>query len=551
MSENTQPHKRQILDDLFDAYTVLSKGAYVSLYDVVGKMTRYSPAYVDLFGLSGEYVPEGQDDWTNYIHPEDRTRYESIMTKLISGAIRYYDLHYRVKLKDGSYTLMRFVGSVLRDSEGKPEIIGGLTFNEGLMENTDPITVLRNQYGFFQDLSAVMELQKKCTILMIGISKMSDINEMHGYSYGNKILQQIGWYLQEVLGQHGTIYRIDGAKFAFLTDSLDAEEVAKQYEKIRQAFLNGLQVENVKQHLVSSGGSISINGKAIDERTIFSSLIYICRESSIHKNGRLVNFDGNFGDKDHESLRIIDEIRNSVLLNCEGFSLSYQTVVRAQNEKVAGVKANLKWQSKNYGEVPAEKYLPVLEHDFVFEELGYWTLQRVMSDSKKLLKKNPKLIISVDVVQVQLEDEYFIEEIQKIASQTNFPLKNLCLELNSSCRLLNMDFLKSIIFALRLKDIKIVLNDFGSGLASIDFLRELSPDYIKFNKKYSYEFYKFENRMIVRCLSELAAALGTKVLIEGVDNQHIRDELKNFPIDNFQGNFYSPELPISEILNKI
>ena len=148
-------------------------------------------------------------------------------------------------------------------------------------------------------------------------------------------------------------------------------------------------------------------------------------------------------------------------------------------------------------------------------------------------------------------DEYFIEEIQKIAKQTGFPLKNLCLELNSSCRLLNMDFLKSIIFALRLKDIKIVLNDFGSGLASIDFLRELSPEYIKFNKKYSYEFYKFENRMIVRCLSELAAALGTKVLIEGVDNQHIRDELKSFPIDNFQGNFYSPELSLSEILNKI
>ena len=351
MSENTQPFKRQILDDLFDAYTVLSKGAYVSLYDVVGKMTRYSPAYVDLFGLSGEYIPEGHDDWTKYIHPEDRTRYEAVMSKLISGASRYYDLHYRVKLKDGSYTLMRFVGSVLRDSEGKPEIIGGLTFNEGLMENTDPITVLRNQYGFFQDLSAVMELQKKCTILMIGISKMSEINEMHGYSYGNKILQQIGWYLQEVLGSNGTIYRIDGAKFAFLTDSLDAEEVAKQYEKIRQAFLNGLQVENVKQHLVSSGGTISITGKVVDERTIFSSLIYICRESSIHKNGRLVNFDGNFGDKDHESLKIIDEIRNSVLLNCEGFSLSYQTVVRAQNEKVAGVKANLKWQSKNYGEI--------------------------------------------------------------------------------------------------------------------------------------------------------------------------------------------------------
>ncbi len=551
MSENIQPHRRQILDDLFDTYTILSRGAYVSLYDAVGHMTRYSPSYVELFGLPGEYVPHGSDTWIELVHPEDRARYESVMSKLISGAVRYYDLHYRVKLKDGSYTLMRFMGSVLRDQNGKPEIIGGITLNEGLMENTDPVTVLRNQYGFFQDLTAVIEMQSKCTILMIALSKMSELNEMHGYGYGNKILQQIGWFLQENLGPYGTIYRIDGAKFAFLTDNLQPEEVAKKYEQVRQSLLNGLQVGNVKQNLIANGGMISVRGNTVDERTIYSSLIYICRESRIHKNGRLVNFDGNLERRNHESLEVIDAIRNSVLLNCAGFSLNYQVVVNAHTEKITGVKAAVTWRSERYGKVPSEKYLPILERDFVFEELGYWILQQAMTDGKKLLEKKSELIISVSIMQVQLEDEYFVDELQKIANQTGFPLNNLCLELSSSCRLLNMNFLKNIVKELRARRVKIILNDFGSGLASIDFLRELSPEYIKFNKKYSYNFYKLENRLIVRCLSELAAALGTKVLIEGIDNQHIRDELKNFPIDNFQGNFYSPELPLSEILDNI
>ncbi|MBO4400263.1 MAG: EAL domain-containing protein [Selenomonadaceae bacterium] len=544
------PYRRQILDDLFDTYTILSRGAYVSLYDAVGHMTRYSPAYVELFDLPGEYVPHGQDKWSELIHPEDLGRYETVMFKLFSGAQRYCDLHYRVRLKDGSYSLMRFIGSILRDEKGTPEIIGGITINEGLMENTDTVTVLRNQYGFFQDLTAVMELQKKCTLLMIGVSRMSELNEIHGYSYGNRVLQQIAWFLQENIGQYGTIYRLDGAKFAFITEQLTPEQVAEHYEKIRQSLLNGLQVDAIRQNIVSSGGMISITGKSVDERTIFAALIYTCRESRIHKNGRIVSFDGSLEHNDHESLEVIDEIRNSILLDCAGFSLNYQTIVDARTEGIVGVKAIVNWHSEHYGDVPAEEYLPALERDFVFEELGYWILRQAMLNGKKLLEKNPRLLISVSVMQVQLEDEFFIDELQKIADQTKFPLDNLCFELSRGCRLLNSTFLRNIVAVLRSRWIKITLDDFGSGLASIDFLRELSPDYIKFDEKYAHEFDKHENRQIVRCLSELAAALNTKVLIEGVDSQHIRDELKNFPVTNFQGEFFTPPLPLDEILKK-
>lgn len=551
MSIFEPPYKRQILDDLFDAYTILGKGAYVSLYDAVGQMTRYSPAAVDLFGFEGEYIPTGAYDWSEYVHPEDRRRYETVMTKLINGTAKHYDLHYRVRLKDGSYSMMRFIGSVLRDQAGNPELIGGIMINEGLMENTDAVTILRNQYGFFQDLSAVMELQKKCTILMIGVARLSEINEIHGYSYGNRVLQQIGWYLQENIGQYGTIYRLDGAKFAFLTENLTPEEVAEKYEKIRQALLNGLQVDNVTQNLAASGGMMSVFGKNVDERTIFASLSYTCRESRIHKNGRVVNFDGSLERREHESLEVLDEIRDNVLLDCAGFSLKYQGVVDAHTEKIIGIKATPNYHSERYGDVPTEKYLQVLERDFVFEELGYWLLRRAMIDGKRLLERNPRLYIGVTVVQVQLEDEFFIDELQKIAEQTGFPLDHLCFELSRGCRLLNLNFLRNIVAVLRSRCIKITLDDFGSGLASIDFLRELVPDFIKFDKRYSYEFDKKENRQIIRCLSELAAALGTKVLIDGVDNQHIHDELKKFPVDNFQGNFYTPALPIAEMLEKV
>ena len=546
-----KPYKRQILDDLFDAYVILGKGTYVSLYDVVGQMTRYSPAAVELFDLKGEYVPAGADTWSRLVHPEDRSRYETIMSKLIAGTAKHYDLHYRVKLKDGSYSLFRFVGSILRDEKGNPELIGGIIINEGLMEITDPITVLRNHYGFFQDLTAVMELKKKCTILMIGISKMGAINESQGYSYGNRILQQVGWLLREIFEQDGTIYRMEGSKFAFLTEKLTLDEIAKRYDKVRQIMLAGIQVDNVRQNLSISGGMLTIDERSIDERTIYSSLIYTCRESKLHKDGKLVNFNGNLRNNKHDSLEMIDEIRNKVLMDCEGFSMKYQIIVNAQNKNIVGVESFVNYSSSRFGEVPYNDYMPILERDFIFEELGYWILRRSMIDGKKMLEKNPDLLIGINVVQVQLEDEYFIEELQKIARQTAFPLQNMCLELSQTCRLLDMEFLKNIVVTLRAKGIKFIIDDFGSGLASIDFLRELLPDYIQFDKKYISNITKEENRQIIRCLSELATACGTKVCINGIENQNMLDLISDYAVDNLQGDFFAPLMSPSDIIKNL
>lgn len=548
--ERKPPYKRQILDDIFDAYTILGKGTYVSLYDAVGQMTRYSPASVELFGLKGEYIPAGADNWGDFVHPEDRKRYESIMAKLVVGTAKYYDLHYRVRLRDGSYSLFRFVGSILRDQTGKPELIGGIMINEGLIENTDSVTALRNHYGFFQDINTIMELQKKCTILMIGISKMDNINESHGYSFGNRLLQQMSWLLQEELEQYGKLYRMEGSKFVFLTESLIPEEVAQKYELLRQKVLNGLQVGNIRQNLIISGGMISIGGKSMNERAIYSSLSFVCRESRLHKNGSLVNFNGSLKRGSRETLEMIDEIRNNVLLYCEGFSMKYQAVVDTNTEKIIGIESMINYHSNRFGDIETEEYLPILERDFVFEELGYWVLQQSMIDGRKLLDKKSDLIVGVNIVQVQLEDEFFVDELQKIAKKTEFPLKNLCLELNKTCRLLDMDFLKNIIVTLRKKGVKIMIDDFGSGLASIDFLRELAPDYIKFDKKYIAEFNKVENRQIIRCLSELAIFCGTKVCIDGIENQDICNIVKRYPINHMQGNLYAPPLPLPEITEK-
>ena len=543
-------HKK-ILDDLFNAFTMLGRGNYVTIHDVKDNVTRFSPAAVELFGLAGEYISTDAIDWANYIHPEDRFIYKRTMQGLLSGETRGYDVTYRTRLKDGTYAVMRYMGSTIFDADGLPEFLCGVVINEGLIESVDPVTLLRNQYGFFRDLIAAIELKKSCVVVLCGINKMNNINEEHGYAFGNSVLQQVAWLLQEAVGSDGTVYRMGGAKFAFLTESLSPEEVAVKYEKLRRAALAGLPVENVRQVLTISGGMVHFEGGSYDERTISASLNFVYNESKFYHNGKLVNYNGAIGRNTHESLELVAEVRDDILMDCRNFSLRYQPVFNAATEQLTAIEALLCWRSERFGEVPPSAYVPVLERDFLFEELGYWILRQAMKDALKVLARKPDLTLNVNISPAQIVDDFLFEEIDKIAKAVGFPLNNLCFELTQSCRLIEPSILRRIVRALKRKGILCLIDDFGSGVASIDFLRDLAPTFIKLERDYILNIKdKPGNLQIVRHLSELATELGTKVCLKGIENAAIRETTKNFPVVNVQGNYYSEAIALDEIIAK-
>ena len=544
-----QPAVRKVLDDLFDAYTILGKGNYVAVYDVKGQMTRYSPAAVELFGLAGEYVPVGAVKWSKIIHPEDRKRYERSMAKLLDGSARHYDISYRVRLKDGSYSRLRFVGSVLRDEDGHPDMIGGVMINEGLIEFTDSVTMLRNRYGFFRDVSTVLELKRKCVLLLIGLRGMGGINEMHGYTYGTHVLQQVSWMLQEMIGQDGALYRMDGAKFAFLTVQMEADEVAQRYEAIRRAMLSGIPVDNARQSVFIGGGLLSLPEAGADRRAVYDGLAFACKESRVRKDGKLVNFNGSGGRDLFDTLDMIRVIRNCIVMDCEGFSLRYQPVLANGTGRLIGLEALLRWKYGRFGEVMPSDYVPVLEKDFIFEELGYWILRRTMEEGKPLLERYPEYVMGVNIAQAQLADELFADSLTEIAEQVGFPLDHLCLELTKDCRLMGHDMLKSISLRLKSHGVRILLDDFGSGFGSIEVLRDLAPDYIKIGRSYAKGLEEdSRNRELARYMSELAATCGTRVCIKGIETRAAHEIVQTFPVRGLQGYFYGRPMPMKDLL---
>ena len=551
METNMNPTHKQAFDDLFNAFSMVSGGHYVSLLDVESGIVHYSPGAVELFRLPGEYVQNGKLKWAALVHPEDRKQYLDSMSPLLANGAHSYDITYRVLTRTGEYGKFRFTGAVLHNAAGSPEFIGGLMIDQGLAEDIDPITVLPHRYSFFQDLSAFLACGEKSTILLTGFSNLDYINRVYGYTYGNRTLQETAALIQEIVADRGMLYRMDNATFALLSQELSREQMAALYDGIRLKMQRGVQIDGIRTILNANGGMISTDDVRMDAETLYSCLTYAYRESKHRLNGELVDFDGSINYDTRESLSMVNTIRDCIIEDCRGFFIDYQPVVSVKAEKLIGLEALIRWNGQPYGDVEPLRFIPILEKDFVFEELAEWIFRRVMKDGLQFLAKDPSLIMSVNISGAQMSDEYFIESISQLLEETHFPAKNLCVEVTKACRLLEISRLKNIVDELHRLGILVIIDDFGTEFESINFLKKLSADYIKLDRELVEGIEQDdEDRQTVEYMSKLASIRGARVCAKGVETEGMRSILRKFDISCMQGNLYSKPEPFDTIMKR-
>ena len=541
--------KQRKLDELFEAFSIVAEGTYIYLCDMSEDVSRWSKTAVNYFGLPDEYMVNAGGIWEEHIHPEDRDDYHHSIDMIFSGEDSGHDMQYRAKTRDGNYVVCTCRGVVLRDEEGKPRYFGGAIKNHGQKSYVDNITGLRTLYGFFEDLRAMFWKKDEGIILQVGLTGFSGLNDVYGYSFGNRILQQLGRLLQKKFANTGAVYRMDGTKMVVISHTLTEDQVSKIYKEIQEEVSHGFSVDNEIISLSLNGGLVIVDNFDISDKTVYSCLKYAYSESKNRKIGDLVVFHDMLSHDNRKAVEKINVIRNNVSENCSGFYLCYQPIMHADTENLKGMEALIRWKNDVYGTVPPNQFIPVLEQDSIFPKLGRWILRKAMEDGKKFLEKYPDVIMNVNLSYAQMEKEGFIEEVLELLRETGFPAHNLCLEITERCRLLDMELLKNMINIFRDNGIKIALDDFGTGYASLGILRELPVDTVKIDREYVKDVEKSRaDQSTVRFISDLADAFSAEVCVEGVETAEMKDFLKQYKVSSLQGYYYSKPVPSDEFL---
>lgn len=541
--------RRKMLDSLFRSYEVVTDSAYVYVCDMKYDYSRWSKSAVDLYGLPAEYMYGAGDIWEDYIHPEDREAYRKGIDEIFSGETYGHDMQYRAKKADGEYDVCTCRGVVIRNLFGEPDFFVGAIRSHGAQGHIDSLTGLRNQYGFFEDLEICIKRRATKYIFVVGISKFSEINEVYGYHFGNRVLQLYARKIVEVAGNVGSAYRLDGTKFAIIANEILEEDAENGYKRFRNYFRESFNVDDKRILLEVNCGALKLDRFELDSQTVYACLNFAYVESKSRHHGDLVMFHNDLNENNKQRIEKLHAIRASITHGYRGFFLLYQPVVDAKTEKLIGAEALLRWKNDKYGTVPPNQFIPLLESDPLFPELGAWIIRESLYVAKRILEKNPEFVININLSYTQLEKPDFVDMVFKILDDVGYPPQNICFEVTERCRLLDIDLLKNVIASLKSRGILVALDDFGTGFSSIGIVKELPFDIIKIDRGFIMRIEEDQvERELIKYFAGFASLFGAKVCVEGIETEGMRDILQKYHVESFQGYYYAKPLGADEIV---
>ena len=176
------------IDSLYHALSILANGAYTYVTHIESNWTRWSKEAVDYFDLPDEYMQDALTCWMKKIHPEDLPGFKERAKNLFKDAGNYHNEQYRIKNKGGKYVVCTCRGVVLCDEHGKPSFFGGIVRNNDALSYFDDVSNTRSLYGFMDDLRSSTWKGEKLQVMMLGIADFSHLNEIYGYTFGNRVL---------------------------------------------------------------------------------------------------------------------------------------------------------------------------------------------------------------------------------------------------------------------------------------------------------------------------------------------------------------------------
>ncbi len=410
----------------------------------------------------------------------------------------------------------------------------------------DELTNLPNRKMLEHICTEFINDNKPFALIFIDLNKFKYVNDVFGHSIGDEYLILFSNILSDVMGDKGVVTRYSGDEFIIVyKDYTTEEELLSFYNnQIIKPFINPIRINEELTTEIGFSAGVAIypkDAKTFEELINKSDfMMYVNKKTFV--NRKVAFFDESMYEKLLYSEKIKGELKTA-LLNDE-FYLDYQPIVD-KNNNILKAEALLRWHNKNLGFIPPDKFIKHLEETRQIIKVGYWIIEKVCQDMKKVSIIEENIQISVNISPLQLILKDFVENAINIIDKYNIDYSKICFEITEGVLIDNKQAVLENIEKLKKLGIKIALDDFGTGYSSFNYLRNYRLDILKIDKS----FLKANKKLdidIIKQIKELAHLLKMEVVIEGVEEKEQFETMKNIGIDYLQGYYFSKPISLED-----
>jgi diguanylate cyclase (GGDEF)-like protein len=377
-----------------------------------------------------------------------------------------------------------------------------------------------------------------CALLYIDLDQFKLINDVSGHMAGDQLLAQLALAMRQQLRTGDVLARLGGDEFGLIAFRVDAEGARVLAERLRECIEGLMFVWEGRTYTISA----SIGVVVVDhgEPTLKDLLAWAdtaCYQAKENGRNRVHIYR-----QDNETTRRQSEMEWANRLRWEveedRLLLDYQEIVPLSGESdTTRIELLLRLRDEQGGLILPGTFLPAAERYSLMPTVDRWVIQTALANFNHLHPSGEQLgICAINLSGASIEDNGLADFILELISHHAVPPQKLCFEITETVAVRNLLKVVNVIERLRNAGCLIALDDFGAGMSSFGYLKNLPVDIIKIDGSFIRDLESDSmSRTIVNAIAQIGHQRGLKVVAEWVSSEALSRTLGTLGVDFGQG----------------
>jgi diguanylate cyclase (GGDEF)-like protein len=409
--------------------------------------------------------------------------------------------------------------------------------------NYDSLTKLPNRLmsleRFRAEISRASRERVRFAVLFIDLDNFKMVNDTMGHQFGDDLLVEVSERLKGELRESDTLARLGGDEFLILLPKADTvAEVDQVARRLLQAVEQPMQLGQRELFVQCSIGAAFFPDDGETAETLMANADNAMYQAKRSREDAVCFFAPDMNRALKEQLLLEHDLH--LALEREELRLEFQPIVEAEQGGRIGAEVLLRWNHPQRGVLEPELFIPLAEATQCIIPIGEWVLDQAC---RKLSEWNAAGLepgfIAVNVSRVQLYGD-LVQQVQDVLERHAIDPGRLHLEITESVLMEYQDRdIQRVLRSLEAMEVRLVLDDFGSGFSSLNYLKHFPFHMLKIDKSFIHSLPDDEGDVaLVRGIITMAEGLGLKVVGEGVERDVQWQALRSEGSHMLQGNLF-------------
>lgn len=484
-----------------------------------------------------------------------------------SGSMRTRFVMHR---RDGRRLVVEEATSLLRDERGNPTgtvmILHDATQAQRIADELryhashDPLTGLVNRREFERRLETALRSARQDhndhALAYIDLDQFKVVNDICGHMAGDALLRELAAVLREKIRDNDTLARLGGDEFGLLLEGCPLKKAVEVAENMRQEIDQfGFNWSGKSFSVGASIGLVPISFESDTVAGLLSAADVACYAAKDLGRNRVQVYHPSNEDlaRRHGEMHWVSGVNKA--LQQDRFVLFAQTIkpLRDSNGALPHREILIRILEKDGTLIPPGAFIPPAERYDLMPKVDRWVITHLFSSLAAHMSAHPNPenlqqvlgMVAVNLSGASINDELFIHFLRDQFSEHGIPPEAICFELTETAVMASLERARNFIREVREMGCRLALDDFGSGMSSFNYLKNLPVDYLKIDGGFVRDLVRDTvDQTIIESINRTGHALGIRTVAEMVEDHDSIEILRRIGVDYAQGMAISPPRPL-------